>query len=56
MNDYTIMEYNCDTKEYTVIGVSEGIDSKQAKKAYIDKHAWELREGIFLFAKPPLCR
>ena len=56
MNDYTIMEYNFETRKYTAIGVEEGIDGKAAKKAYIKKHGWEPREGIHLFAKPPMCR
>ena len=56
MNDYTIMEYNIDTRSYTVIGIAEGIDGKQAKENYIKKHGWEPRDGIHLFAKPPLCR
>ena len=56
VNDYTIMEYNVDTRQYTTIGVEEGIDGKQAKKNYTEKYGWEPREGIFLFAKPPLCR
>jgi len=56
MNDYTIMEYNIDTKSYTTIGMSEGIDGNQAKENYIKKHGWVSRDGIHLFAKPPLCR
>ena len=56
MIDYTIMEYNIETRKYTTIGVSEGSDGKQAKQNYIKKHGWEERPGIHLFAKPPLCR
>ncbi len=56
MLDYTIMEYNIDTRKYTPIGISEGIDGKKAKENYIKKYGWEEREGIYLFAKPPLCR
>ena len=56
MTDYTIMEYNIDTRSYTAIGIAEGIDGKQAKENYIKKHGWEPRDGIYLFAKPPLCR
>ena len=56
MLDYTIMEYNIDTRRYTTIGIAEGIDGKQAKENYIKKHGWEPRDGIYLFAKPPLCR
>ena len=56
MNDYTIMEYNIDTRKYTTIGISEGVDGKAAKERYIKKHGWEERDGIYLFAKPPLCR
>ena len=56
MIDYEIMEYNIDTRQYTMIGIEEGPDSTQAKKAYVEKHGWEPREGIHLFAKPPICR
>ena len=56
MNDYTIMEYNVETRRYTTIGIEEGVDGKEAKKNYTEKHGWEPREGILLFAKPPLCR
>ena len=56
MLDYTIMEYNIETRRYVSIGIAEGIDGKQAKENYIKKHGWEPREGIHLFAKPPLCR
>ena len=56
MLDYTIMEYNIETRKYTTIGIAEGIDGKVAKQNYIDKHGWTPRENIILFAKPPLCR
>ena len=56
MLDYTIMEYDIYKRKYTAIGIAEGIDGKQAKDNYIKKHGWEPREGIHLFAKPPLCR
>tara|TARA_B100001094_G_C17392055_1_gene421777 strand:+ start:212 stop:382 length:171 start_codon:yes stop_codon:yes gene_type:complete len=56
MIDYTIMEYNFETKQYKTIGIAEGIDGNQAKKSYVEKHGWQQREGITLFAKPPLCR
>ena len=56
MIDYTIMEYDIYKRKYTAIGIAEGIDGKQAKENYIKKHGWEPRDGIHLFAKPPLCR
>ena len=56
MLDYTIMEYNLETRKYIVIGIAEGIDGNVAKQNYIDKHGWTPREGIILFVKPPLCR
>ena len=56
MSDYTIMEYNLKTREYKPIGLSEGTDGKVAKQNYIDKHDWQPRQDIILFAKPPLCR
>ena len=56
MIDYTIMEYNIETRRYVPIGIAEGIDGNAAKKNYIDKHGWTPRENILLFAKPPLCR
>ena len=56
MSDYTIMEYNVQTKKYTRIGMSDGVDSKIAKQNFIDKHSWSPRDNIILFAKPPLCR
>ena len=56
MIDYTIMEYNIETKKYTTIGFSEGISPRQAKDSYVKKHGWQPRENIMLFAKPPVCR
>ncbi len=56
MIDYTIMEYDIYKRKYTAIGISEGIDGNAAKRNYIDKHGWKPRDGIHLFAKPPLCR
>ena len=56
MIDYTIMEYNIETKRYTTIGVAEGVDGKTAKENYIKQYKWKPRENIMLFAKPPLCR
>ena len=56
MNDYTIMEYDFQTRKYTTIGISEGVDGKHAKQNYIKTHGWTPRKGIHLFAKPPLCR
>ena len=56
MIDYTIMEYNIETKRYTTIGIAEGIDGNNAKENYIKKHDWRPRVDIILFAKPPLCR
>ena len=56
MIDFTIMEYNFETKKYTVIGLSEGMDSNQAKKRFIEKTGWVASECTMLFAKQPLCR
>ena len=56
MIDFTIMEYNFETKKYTPIGLSEAIDSKQAKKKFIEKTGWASSESTMLFAKQPLCR
>ena len=56
MIDYTIMEYNIETKKYTTVGIAEGIDAKHAKASYVKKHGWHPRENIMLFAKPPVCR
>ena len=56
MIDYTIMEYNIETKKYTTIGLSHGPGPQQAKDRYIKEHDWMPRENIILFAKPPVCR
>jgi hypothetical protein len=56
MNDYIIMEYDFEKRKYTSIGIAEGHNGKEAKKNFIKQHGWEPREGIHLFAKPPLCR
>ena len=56
MLDYTIMEYNIETRRYRSIGISEGVDGKEAKEVYVKRHGWEPRENVVLFAKPPLCR
>jgi hypothetical protein len=54
--DYTIMEYNIETKKYRTIGIAEGIDARQARASYVKRHKWKPRENIMLFAKPPVCR
>jgi hypothetical protein len=51
-----MMEYNIETRKYTVVGLSEGIDAKEARERYVKKHGWKARENIMLFAKPPVCR
>ena len=56
MIDYTIMEYDFEKRKYTTIGLSEGIDGDDAKRNYIEKHGWDEKKGVILFAKPPLCR
>ena len=56
MIDYTIMEYDIETRQYTPIGYAEGIDGKDAKSRYIKENGWQQRTGVRLFAKPPLCR
>mgnify|MGYP004260350349 len=56
MIDYTIMEYDIETRQYTPIGFAEGTDGKDAKSRYIKEHGWQQRTGVRLFAKPPLCR
>ena len=54
--DFTIMEFNFDTKQYTTVGLVEAPNSKQAKELFIKNNNWVARDGIFLLAKPPLCR
>ena len=56
MIDYIIMEYNIETKRYITIGVSEGVDSKQAKELYVKRNGWKQKPCTMLFAKPPICR
>ena len=56
MIDFTIMEYDFETRKYTTIGICEAPDSKKAKEIFIKSNGWEPRQGIFLLAKPPLCR
>ena len=53
---YTIMEYNMKTGKYTVIGEAAGDDSGEAKKRFMEKTGWKPREGVWLFAKGPVCR
>ena len=54
--DFTIMEYNQDRRQYTIIGNIDAENSKQAKLKFAEENGWVPRPGIFLFAKPPLCR
>tara|TARA_Y100000592_G_scaffold92441_1_gene154169 strand:+ start:683 stop:856 length:174 start_codon:yes stop_codon:yes gene_type:complete len=57
MIDYTIMEYNIQTRRYVTIGFAEGIGPKEAKANYIEKNQWHPRnEDVILFAKGPVCR
>ena len=54
--DYTIMEYNFQTKKYTKIGYVTAEDSSKAKEKFAKKNGWKPKKGICLFAKGPLCR
>ena len=56
MLDYTIMEYNSETKKYTTLGSAFGHDSSEAKENYIREQGWNKKQNTGLFAKPPLCR
>ena len=56
MMDFTIMEYNFQTRAWKSIGLAQGVDSKEAKKNFIKQHGWDSREDVTLFAKPPVCR
>ena len=57
MIDYTIMEYNIETRKYTTIGIEEAPDSRVARDLFVKKNNWKPRsENIILFAKGPLCR
>tara|TARA_B100000287_G_scaffold400220_1_gene419236 strand:- start:763 stop:933 length:171 start_codon:yes stop_codon:yes gene_type:complete len=56
MIDYTIMEYNIETKRYRTLGFAEGITPTEAKQNYIKKHDWTPQGKVMLFAKPPVCR
>ena len=54
--DYTIMEYDMKTGEYTTVGHACGDDSGEAKKRFVEQTKWKPRKGIWLFAKGPVCR
>ena len=56
IEEYTIMEYDSMTKSYSVLGYSQGADSSDAKKRFVEKHSYSPQSGKMLFAKPPLCR
>ena len=53
---YTIMEYDSTTKSYSVIGYSQGRDSADAKRQFVEKNSYRPPPGKMLFAKLPLCR
>lgn len=54
--DYTIMEYNFQTRKYTTIGHATADSSRDAKEKFAKKNDWKPQEHICLFAKGPLCR
>ena len=56
MIDYTIMEYNIETKKYTTLGYAMGNSSSEAKKKFAEETRWEPKKDIILFAKIPTCR
>ena len=56
MIDFTIMEYNFETKKYTEIGVAEAKNSELAKKDFAKKSGWKETKSTMLFAKQPVCR
>ena len=56
MIDFTIMEYNFETKQYTEIGTAEAKNSEEAKKDFAKKTGWKENKTTMLFAKQPLCR
>ncbi len=56
MIDFTIMEYNFETKQYTEIGAVEAKNSEEAKKNFAKKAGWKENKTTMLFAKQPICR
>ena len=56
MTDFTIKEYNFETKTYTHLGYAAGRDSKEAKQNFITQTGWSPSERTALFAKIPVCR
>ena len=56
MIDFTIMEYNFETKKYTEIGAAEAKNSEEAKKDFAKKTGWKENKTTMLFAKQPICR
>ena len=56
MIDFTIMEYNIDTRRFVVLGYIKAKNSEEAKATFSTNNGWEATDKTLLFAKPPLCR
>jgi len=54
--EYTIMQYNKNTKEYERLAHVRASDAEKAKAKYIEENKWQAKEDVTLFVKLPLCR
>ena len=54
--EYTIMQYDKNTKEYERLAHVRAPDAEKAKAKYIKENKWQAKEGVTLFVKLPLCR
>ena len=54
--EYTIFEYNFETKKYKEIGYATAESSQKAREDYANESGWEKKNNTQLFAKPPICR
>ncbi len=54
--EYTIFEYNFETKKYKEIGYADGETSQKAREFFANESGWKKKKNTQLFAKPPVCR
>ncbi len=54
--EYTIFEYNFETKKYKEVGYATAESSQKAREEYANETGWKKKKHTQLFAKPPICR
>ncbi len=54
--EYTVFEYNKQTRQYTPLASVSAASAGEAKNKYAKQAQWSAKSDTVLFAKLPLCR